>query len=293
MRVSVIVPNYNSGAILERCLQSLRDQNYEALEVILVDSLSTDESQLVIDRNRDWLSRIIREKDKGQADGLNKGFRAATGEIFAWLCADDELMPGTLDRVAAIFRDQPEIDVVLGACERRFPDGSTVITPARDDAWRQIGIQNVIDQPSMFWRGSLHRKLGELDTSFRLAFDWDFWCRMRDARARLRTVAQPLSIYHFTADNQSGKAGNRHAEESFRILRRYGPRAGLLAYAFRLLYFQFDLEGCYDRPPTCTRKRARMFAAALLSVRLLFGKRLAYSYNWHFASCQERNLRWW
>src|ERR1017187_3529832 len=152
MRVSVIVPNYNSGAILERCLQSLRNQNYEALEVILVDSLSADESQAVIDRNRDWLSRIICEKDKGQADGLNKGFRAATGEIFAWLCADDELMPGALDRVAAIFREQPEIDVVLGACERRFPDGSTVITPARDDAWRQIGIQNVIDQPHVLAR---------------------------------------------------------------------------------------------------------------------------------------------
>jgi glycosyltransferase involved in cell wall biosynthesis len=293
MRVSVIVPNYNSGAILERGLQSLRNQNYEALEVILVDSLSTDESRAVIGRNRDWLSLVICEKDEGQADGLNKGFRAATGEIFAWLCADDELMPGTLDRVSAIFREQPEIDVVLGACERRFPDGSTVITPARDDAWRRIGIQNVIDQPSMFWRGSLHRKLGKLDTSFRLAFDWDFWCRMRDARARLKIIEQPLSIYHFTADNQSGKAGNQHAEESFRILRRYGPRAGLLAYAFRLLYFQFDLEGCYDRPPTCTPARARMFAATLLSVRLLFGKKLAYSYNWHFASCQERNLRWW
>jgi len=293
MRVSVIVPNYNSGAILERCLQSLRNQNYEALEVILVDSMSTDESQAVIERNRDWLSRVIREKDKGQADGLNKGFRAATGEIFAWLCADDELMPGTLHRVAAVFREQPEVDVVLGACERRFPDGSTVITPARDDAWRQIGIQNVIDQPSMFWRGSLHRKLGELDTSFRLAFDWDFWCRMRDARARLRTVEQPLSIYHFTADNQSGKAGNQHAEESFRILRRYGPRAGLLAYAFRLLYFQFDLQGCYDQPPTCSRQRARFFAATLLGFRVLLGKRLTYSYNWHFASCQQRNLRWW
>lgn len=293
MRVSVIVPNYNSGAALERCLESLKSQNYEELEVIVVDSLSTDESPAAIERNRPWLSRVISEKDQGQADGLNKGFQHASGEIFAWLCADDELLPSAIDRVAAIFRDHPSTDVVLGACERRFPDGSRAITPAREDAWRQIGIQNIIDQPSMFWRSSLHRKLGRLDTSYRLAFDWDFWCRMRDARARLRTVEQTLSIYHFTADNQSGKAGTRHAEESFRILRRYGPRGGLLAYAFRLLYFRFDLQGCYDRPPTCTPVRARLFAVTLLGLRLLLGKRLVYSYNWHFASCQQRNLRWW
>lgn len=293
MRVSVVVPNYNSGAVLERCFQSLRNQTYAGLEVIVVDSLSADESGAVIERNRAWLSRVISEKDQGQADGLNKGFREAAGEIFAWLCADDELLPGALDQVAAIFRDHPDTDVVLGACERRFPDGSTTITPAREDAWRQIGVQNVIDQPSMFWRSSLHRRLGELDTSYQLAFDWDFWCRMRDAGARLRTTERRLSIYHFSADNQSGKAGTRHAEESFRILRRYGPRGGLLAYAFRLLYFKFDLKGCYDQPPTCTPGRARLFAAALLGFRFLFGKRLAYSYNWHFASCQERNLRWW
>jgi glycosyltransferase involved in cell wall biosynthesis len=293
IRVSVIVPNYNSGAVLERCLGSLRRQNYEGLEVIVVDSLSSDASASVISINRSWLSQVISEKDAGQADGLNKGFRLATGEIFAWLCADDELAPSTLHHVEAIFRDHPDTDVVMGSCERRFPDGTTAITPARTDAWRQIGIQNVVDQPSMFWRSSLHQKLGELNTSFRLAFDWDFWCRMRDAGARLRITEQVLSIYYFTGDNQSGKAGRRHAEESFRILRRYGPCSGLLAYAFRFLYCEFDLKGCYDQPPTCTVARARLFGATLVVFRLLFGKRLLYSYNWHFASCQERNLKWW
>jgi glycosyltransferase involved in cell wall biosynthesis len=292
-RFSLIVPNFNSGQVLHRCLESIRSQNYEAQEVIVVDSLSADNSDSVIAKHEHWLSQVICEKDRGQADGLNKGFRRATGEIFGWLCADDELTPGALDHVAAIFRQCPETEVVLGACERRFPDCSSVIAPARADAWERIGIQNVIDQPSTFWRSSLHRRIGELDTTFRLAFDWDFWCRMRDARARLKTTDRVLSVYHFTSGNQSSTAGRRHAEESFRILRRYGPRNGLIAHVFRMLYLHFDLEGCYDQPPTCTRSRARFFAATLLLFRLLIGKRLLYSYNWHFASCQERNLRWW
>lgn len=293
MRVSVVVPNYNSGRVLQRSLQSLQKQRYEELEVIVVDSLSTDDSKLVLEENAHWISKLIFEKDSGQADGLNKGFRQATGEIFAWLCADDELADSALSNVISVFREHPDAEVVMGACERRFPDGSSVITPARADVWHHIGIQNMIDQPSLFWRSSLHRRIGELDQSFRLAFDWDFWCRMRDARARLRVTGQVLSIYHFTECNQSSTAGSRHAEESFRILRRYGPLNGGLAYVFRLLYVHFDLKGCYDQPPSCTPARARVFALTLLLLRVVVGKRLLYSYNWHFASCQERKMKWW
>jgi glycosyltransferase involved in cell wall biosynthesis len=293
MRVSVVVPNFNSGTVLERALRSLKKQHYGELEVIVVDSLSTDGSRGVLENNAGWISKLIFEKDSGQTDGLNKGFRAATGEIFGWLCADDELTDSALRHVAAVFREHQETEVVMGACERRFPDGSSVVTPAREDVWDRIGIQNVIDQPSLFWRSSLHRRIGELDPSFRLAFDWDLWCRMRNARARVRVTDQVLSIYHFSAHNQSSTAGNRHAEESFRILRKYGPLRGALAYVFRFLYRHFDLKGCYDQPPTCTEARARWFAATMLLLRAILGQRLLYSYNWHFASCQERKMKWW
>lgn len=291
--ISIVVPNFNSGTVLHRSLLSLRAQNYASLQIILVDSLSTDESRDIIEQSRDWLDVVISEKDQGQADGLNKGFRHASGEVLGWLCADDELTAAALQHVSRIFEEDPGTDVVLGACERRFPDGSTAITPARPDAWQVIGMQNVIDQPSMFWKRSLHQRLGDLNTSYRLAFDWDFWCRMRDARARLRTTDQVLSVYHFSGGSQSNRAGRLHAHESFRILRSYGPGNGLLAYVFRFLYMNFDLHGCYDRPPACTPARARMFAIALMALRLMIGRKLLYSYNWHFASCQERGLQWW
>src|ERR1700681_387573 len=126
MRISVIVPNLNSGAVLNRCLASLRGQNIPAVEVIVVDALSSDDSVKAIERNRDWLSKVISEKDEGQADGLNKGFRQATGDIFGWLCADDELAPGALNYVSTLFDAHPGADVVLGACERRFLEGSSV-----------------------------------------------------------------------------------------------------------------------------------------------------------------------
>jgi glycosyltransferase involved in cell wall biosynthesis len=291
LRFSIVVPNYNSGAVLERAIRSLLDQGYPEIELIAADSASNDISRQILEKHRDAFASVLSEKDKGQADGLNKGFARAHGDVHAWLCADDELLPGTLEHVAGLFAARPEADVVIGSCERVFADGSTWITPARPDTWDIIGMQNVIDQPSVFWRAGLHRRIGPIDASYRLAFDWDFWCRMREAGARLVTTDRVLSRYHFSETNKSGSAGRQHVRESFRVVRRYGP-AGL-AWIFRFLYHAFDLKGCYDQPPTCSPVRSAAFVACQASLRALIGKERLYLYNWHFASCQERGLRWW
>ncbi len=293
MRISIVIPNYNSGDVLERAIRSILDQNYPDLQLIMADSVSTDSSREIIEHYRDRFGVVICEKDKGQADGLNKGFRYADGDIFGWLCADDELMPGSLAHVAELFRDHPEVDVVIGGCERVFADGSRLETQADPETWLKIGILNVVEQPSTFWRAGLHRKVGDIDPSYYLAFDWDLWCRMRRAGARLLTTNRVLSRYYFSATNKSGNSGRVAANESFRIIRRYGPLCGGLAYIFRFLYYHFDLTGCYDKPPTCSRYRAMAFVLALGGLRKIFGERLIYSYNWHFASLQERNLPWW
>jgi len=291
LRFSIVVPNYNSGEVLERAIRSLLAQGYPELELIAADADSNDSSRQILERHRGAFTTLISERDNGQADGLNKGFAHAHGDVHAWLCADDELLPGALEHVAGLFAAHPEADVVIGNCERVFADGSTAITPARSDTWSIIGIQNVIDQPSTFWRAGLHRRIGSIDSSYQLAFDWDFWCRMRDAGARLVTTDRVLSRYHFSETNKSGNAGRQHVRESFRVVRRYGP-AGL-AWIFRFLYHAFDLKGCYDQPPTCSAIRSSAFVASLAALRALIGRERLFLYNWHFASCQERGLRWW
>lgn len=293
MRFSVVVPAFNPGPVIERALESLVSQAGVSLQVIVMDAGSTDDSPGIVERFRDRLAVVVRERDNGQADGINRGFDRADGDIVGWLCADDELTAGALAHVASLFERHPEADVVIGACERIFPDGTTCITPARADTWAMIGMRNVVDQPSVFWRAELHRRLGRLDETYHLAFDWDFWCRMRDACARLVTTDRVLSRYHFSDTNKSGNSGRRHVEESFRILKRYGPLRGGLAWVFLALYHLFDRHGCYDRPPTCGAVRLVLHRASLLVLRLVIGERLAYGYNWQFASRQERGLPWW
>jgi glycosyltransferase involved in cell wall biosynthesis len=293
MRISIVIPNFNSGDTLERAIRSIIDQGYPDLQLIMADSASTDRSPAIIEKYRGYFSIVITDKDKGQADGLNRALRRADGDIVGWLCADDEQMPGCLEHVSELFRANPDVDVVIGGCERVFADGSRAETKADPETWDKITILNVIEQPSTFWRASLHRKLGELDTTYDLAFDWDLWCRMRAASAKLLTSDRILSRYYFSETNKSGNSGRKCAREMFRIIRRYGPLGGGLAHIFWLLYQHFDLKGCYDRPPTCSKLRSLTFIGVMLTLRTLFGTRLIYRYNWHFASLQERGLPWW
>jgi glycosyltransferase involved in cell wall biosynthesis len=293
LRFSIVIPNYNSGAILERAIRSLLMQEYPALQLVLADGGSSDESRAIIERHRALFDPLISEPDRGQADGLNKGFAAARGDVFGWLCADDELLPGALHHVDELLRAHPDVDVVVGHCERVWADGTTTTTRADPEAWQKIGVQNVIDQPSVFWRAALHRRLGPLDSGYHLAFDWDYWCRMQRAGARLLTTDRLLSRFHFSIDNKTATAGPRFAAEAFQILRRYGPAGGALAYVYRFLYRHFDLKGCYDQPPTCSRARGAVFVLALAVLKRLVSERLLFMYNWHFASCQQRQLKWW
>lgn len=293
LKISIVVPNFNSGRTLERAIKSLISQEYPKKQLILVDGGSNDESIRIIEKYRMYFDKVIIEKDSGQADALNKGFPLSDGDIFGWLCADDMLLPGALQHVAEKFEEYPEAEVLTGGCERIYPDGTKFISPAQGDAWAKINVVDVIEQPSTFWRSDLHRKLGQLDLSYNMAFDWDLWNRMGNSNAKLITTDRILSRYFFTETNKSGKAGNEFASEAFRILRKYGPLNGWLAYIYRLIYYQFDLKGCFEFPPRCSWVRWFIFIWAHCVLRLIIGQRLLNMYNWHFAACQERGMIWW
>lgn len=293
-RFSLVVPHLNSGPLLERGLASILAQTGVTVQIIVVDGGSTDESRETIERHRRDIDVLITEPDEGYADALNKGFARADGEIFCWLAADDELLPGALAAVAETFAAHDDCDVTTGACERVFEDGTRLVCPPDPHAWEKIQVQNVIEQSATFWRRSLHQRLGPLDhRRFRYIADWDFWMRMRETGARLLTTERLLSRYHFSAQNLTSRAGRRFADEAFRLMRLRGPMGGLLAFVYRLLYLRFDLKGCYDQPPTCSRARARLFRIVLTALNRTIGPRLTNMYNWHFAACQERGLKWW
>ncbi len=293
-RISVVVPNFNSGPVLRRALESILNQTYSDFELILVDALSSDETPAIIDEYRHRLHACIREPDTGQANGLNKGFARATGDIYCWLCADDELKPDAFETVVRVFAEHSAADLVIGGCERSYANGAREITSPPADVMEVVGYRLFIEQPSTFWRADLHRRAGGLnDRDYYLLFDWDLWCRMRRAGARHVLIPDVLSVYYFSQDNKTSRAGTRFAREARLLLSRYGPLHGRLGDIYWFLFQHFDLHGCYDSPPACTRVRGKCFWAVMQLLRGTIGEKLAYGYNWNFASKQARGLQWW
>jgi glycosyltransferase involved in cell wall biosynthesis len=114
MKISIVTVSFNQHAYLRAAIESILRQGYPELEYIVVDPGSTDGSRDLIQSYSGQIAHIVFEPDRGAADGLNKGFSLATGEVFGFLNADDLLMPGSLQRIADVFRERPECDMAFG-----------------------------------------------------------------------------------------------------------------------------------------------------------------------------------
>jgi len=173
MKFSIVTLSFNQAKFLEQAIRSVLDQDYDDIELIVVDPGSTDGSREIIERYRDRIAKTIFEPDRGPADGLNKGFAVAPGDIYGFLNSDDVLFPGALSRVAGYFRAKPETDIVMGHEWIIDGDGRMVRKSYTDRysprAFAYGGV--VIAQQSTFFRAELYKKTEGFDV--RLSVQWD------------------------------------------------------------------------------------------------------------------------
>ena len=177
-KISIITPSFNQGSYLEETITSVLEQNYPALEYIVIDGGSIDNSQDIINKYENRLSYSISEKDKGQSDAINKGFRKATGDIIAWLNSDDMYFPNTLQTVASIFNDNPEINLIYGDVEQFYDNGKTEYYAVKDFESLDFLSRVSIHQPSVFWRKKILKETGLLDETLHYLMDYDLWMRI-------------------------------------------------------------------------------------------------------------------
>jgi glycosyltransferase involved in cell wall biosynthesis len=201
--ITVVTPSLNQGQFLEAAIRSVLAQGYPKLEYMVVDGGSTDESVEIIRRYEDRLHAWISEPDDGQYDAIRKGFELGSGEIMAWLNADDLYFPWALETVASIMSELPEVqwltslnparwdemgrcvrvDRVIGYARGAFLDGYYV-------PWGSESNGGWIQQESTFWRRSLWLAAGGgLDDEPRLAGDFALWSRFYDHEVLYATPA--------------------------------------------------------------------------------------------------------
>ena len=201
LRISMVTPSLNQGRFLGAACESVLSQEYPRLEYIVRDGKSTDESGIVLHRFEDRITAVRVANDGGQAQALNLGFAESTGEIMAWLNADDILLPGSLDYVAAFFSQRPDIDLIYShrvlIDESGREIGRWILPPFDGEILRWT---DYVPQETMFWRRSLwERSGGALDEKFTYALDWELLLRFMEHGARVCRVPRFLGGFRVHA----------------------------------------------------------------------------------------------
>jgi glycosyltransferase involved in cell wall biosynthesis len=190
IKISIVTISYNQAKYLEKAICSVLDQDYPLLEYIVVDPGSTDGSREIIESYADRIHKIIFEPDNGPADGLNKGFAQATGEVFGYINADDILLPGALAEVAAYFEAHAEIDVLLGNGVQLNDTGvvTRTILSTKWDLRRYVYCACAMVQQANFFRAEAFEKTGGFNTDNITCWDWELLLDMAVKGAKFMNV---------------------------------------------------------------------------------------------------------
>jgi glycosyltransferase involved in cell wall biosynthesis len=204
--ISIIVPNYNYGAFLPRCLGSIRNQSYKHYQLIVIDGGSTDQTLSVIQDNKDIIDVFISEPDEGMTDALNKGQSWVKGEIFTWLNADDALRPNALEVVVQIYLNG--FTMIAGSCcDHHQATGHQIITKSPKTSYLsyfnfvRTSFHGFFPQPACFVASNLVARVFPLEKELIRAMDYQYFLRILRSSPRIYYTDNVLADFYYHGAN--------------------------------------------------------------------------------------------
>jgi glycosyltransferase involved in cell wall biosynthesis len=223
--VSILTPSFDQGRFLPDCLLSVARQTYPAIEHVVVDGGSTDETLAVLAEAGESV-RWTSEPDRGQADAVNKAFARSAGEIVGWINSDDGLFAvDTVERVVTAFERNPEADVVFGDVAL-VDEGGLIVRHSRS-RWPANGtlpLLSPISQPAAFVRRSALAADGPpLRVDLQRLLDYELWLRLRRRGARFVHVPVVLAVDRDHPLRKVRSADELFGQEKEVLVAEYGP----------------------------------------------------------------------
>lgn len=201
-KVSVIVPAFNSERTIERAIRSIYLDNLIETETIVVDDGSTDRTTEVVRNLSTEFEgvKLITTKNSGPAAARNAGIKTVRGELVAFLDADDEWLPGKMEKQIPEF-DDPQVGLVYSDCH--------VVREGKSSLWsknnrlisgrplRELAEENFIPTVTVVLRAETFKKTIGFDPAIKYGEDYDLWFRTIASGWKMKAILEPLASYYF------------------------------------------------------------------------------------------------
>ncbi len=211
--LTLVTISFNQRPFLRDCIESIVPQLRPDMDqYIVVDPGSTDGSRELIRSYGNAIHERIFEPDGGPADGLNRGFSRARGEVFGYINADDRLVPGALAFVRHFFRSEPGVDVLTGAIrliDARGHAGLRGRTSDDFDLRRFVAGACLVGQQATWFRQEAWLRAGGFNPANRVMWDSELLVDMALTGARFAAVPRVLGEWRHHGASITSARGHR------------------------------------------------------------------------------------
>ena len=223
--VTIVTPSYNQGQFIDATIRSVLAQTYPNIEYIIVDGGSTDDTMHVVAQYGDRIHRVISERDRGQSDAINKGFRLAKGKLVGWINSDDLLYPDCVAQIVQLYQQHPDGTVFYGAVND-WIDANGHITgkrslPIPDRDFLLAQNYDLIQQGS-FYPTEVVRRVGYLNEANTYCMDLDLWLKLLDHGSIHAYTDQSIAAFRMWEATKTSTGGRAFLRDIRQTLLRHG-----------------------------------------------------------------------
>jgi len=208
-RVSVILPVFNVAAFVRAAVESVLEQSWKDLELVVIDDGSTDATADEIGSIEDPRIVMLSQKRAGIAAGRNAVLRCARGEYLAFIDGDDLWLPGKLEQDVAFLDGHPEADLIFSSVRMVDEEGRDLGRTVRK--WdgplplRDLIIEDLIVPSTVVLRREAAEQTGWFDETLPGGSDYDYWLRMAFMRpGRQYGSSRVSALYRIRTGQMTG-----------------------------------------------------------------------------------------
>ena len=226
VKVSIVIISYNQGDFIEATIKSLMEQTYSNVEFLLIDGGSTDNTMDIVGKYEDRFSTIIHERDKGQTDAINKGFKLATGELIGWINSDDILYPDCIEKIVSIYEKNKDGAIfysrVIDVIDLYGKKYATYVNDIPDKAYL-LRKKYDVNQQGSFYSAQALKQVQYLDESLYYCMDLDLWLKLLNWGGIYQEKEKPLAAFRVGGyDTKTSTGGHRFLKEIRQTLLKHG-----------------------------------------------------------------------